>query len=118
MSDRLQIAWRHSAAWRNESVSDFIISKRMTNVTEISRFTFWGCVSENQQPQRERGACLGVVTDSLSKLLEANGSFLCRRPIDSLPHMAVPGVGLTMENHKIRVDEEEVGLFICLIMIY
>lgn len=52
------------------------------------------------------------VTNSLGELLEANGSLLGRRPVDSLPHMAVPGVSLAMENHKTRACGE-VGLFIC-----
>ncbi len=35
-----------------------------------------------------------VTAHSLGKLLESDGSFLCGRPIDSFPHMGIPGVRL------------------------
>lgn len=58
------------------------------------------------------GLLLEFGPDSLGQLLEADGSLLGRRPIDSLPHVAVPGVRLDTRDHR------EVGWFISSIQRY
>lgn len=39
---------------------------------------------------------------SLGKLFESNGSFLCGRPVDSLPHMGMPGIRLLHMGEEIK----------------
>lgn len=39
---------------------------------------------------------------SLGKLFESNGSFLCGRPVDSLPHMGMPGIKLLHMGEEIK----------------
>lgn len=53
--------------------------KQMTNLTKQSMAFFeYFCMTAH----------------SLGKLLESDGSFLCGRPIDSFPHMGIPGISL------------------------
>lgn len=49
-------------------------------------------------------ACLGfcMTAHSLGKLLKSDGSFLCGRPIDSFPHMGIPGISLLHMGKEIR----------------
>lgn len=39
---------------------------------------------------------------SLGKLFESDGAFLCGRPIDSLPHMGMPGIKLLHMGEEIK----------------
>lgn len=41
-------------------------------------------------------------TCSLGKLFESNGSFLCGRPVDSFPHMGMPGIKLLHMGEEIK----------------
>lgn len=43
-----------------------------------------------------------MTAHSLGKLLKSDGSFLCGRPIDSFPHMGIPGLNLLHMGKEIR----------------
>lgn len=43
-----------------------------------------------------------LFTRSLGKLFESDGSFLCGRPVDSLPHMGMPGIKLLHMGKEIK----------------
>lgn len=64
--------------------------KQMTNLTKQSMAFFeYFCMTAH----------------SLGKLLESDGSFLCGRPIDSFPHMGIPGISLLHMGKEIKSSE-------------